>query len=160
MSPKSLLRHKECVSPIGDFNKGGFQEVLDDTVTTKGIDRLIFCSGKIYYDLKQYRESKKRQDVAIIRIEQLYPLNQNLIKKIARRYKRTPSIVWCQEEPQNMAAFNFIRPYLESLLRTSEIVYVGRKPAASPASGALSIHQMEQNHIVKSAYSAKKSTLV
>ena len=160
MAPKSLLRHKACVSPIENFTKGTFQEILDDSVSNLGIERVIFCSGKIYYDLLEYRKSNNVVDTAIVRFEQLYPINKRLLRKIIQRYKEANHIVWCQEEPQNMGAYNFINPYLSQITQKDKLIYIGRKPSASPATGALKVHQKEQSKIVKNAFSNPLTTLV
>ena len=160
MAPKSLLRHKACVSPIEDFTKGSFQEILDDVTDSSKVKRVIFCSGKIYYDLLEYRHENALLDTAIIRLEQLYPVNKRLLRKIIQRYKNASDMVWCQEEPQNMGAYYFINPYISQILQKDSLIYIGRKPSASPATGALKVHQREQAKIVKNAFSNQVSTLI
>ena len=154
MAPKSLLRHKNCVSKVKDFTDSAFWSILDDdTVDKKSAKRIIFCSGKVYYDLTDYRETKKIKDTAIVRIEQFYPLNDTLLKKIWSKYPKANEIVWCQEEPKNMGAWTFIAPrFVETIEQIPR--YAGRDEAASPAVGSLAIHKHEQTKLVEAAFSA------
>lgn len=151
MAPKSLLRAKECVSPVSDFTSGAFQEILDDPQPAKKTKRIILCTGKVYYDLIKYRAENKIQDTTILRIEQLYPLHKQLLSQYLEKYKGYKSLVWCQEEPQNMGAWNYIfHPLLEL---TGKIpAYAGRHAAASPAPGSLAIHKIEQEALVEEAF--------
>ncbi|MGZ0709948.1 2-oxoglutarate dehydrogenase E1 component [Coraliomargarita sp. W4R53] len=153
MSPKSLLRHKDCVSKVENFADNEFWSILDDeTITRKTAKRIIFCSGKLYYDLTAHREENKIKDTAIIRIEQLYPLNTDLLERIAANYPKAKSIVWCQEEPKNMGAWSFIAPRLmESIGKLP--AYAGRKESASPAVGSLAVHRHEQKKLIEKAFS-------
>lgn len=153
MSPKSLLRHKDCVSKVEHFTENEFWSILDDeTVNRKTAKRLVFCSGKLYYELAAYREENDIKDTALIRIEQLYPLNSDLLKRIGDNYPKAETIAWCQEEPKNMGAWTFISPRLmESLGKLP--AYVGRKESASPAVGSLAVHKHEQKKIIKNAFS-------
>ena len=160
MAPKSLLRHKACVSPIENFTKGTFQEIIDDAIDNSAVERVILCSGKIYYDLLEYRKKSAFIQTAIVRVEQLYPMNKRLLKKIIQRYKQANYTVWCQEEPQNMGAYNFIDLNLSEILQKNNLIYIGRKPSASPATGALKVHQKEQSKIVKDAFCNKYNTLI
>lgn len=154
MAPKSLLRHKNCVSKVGDFTDSVFRSILDDeTVDKQSAKRLVFCSGKVYYDLTEYRESKKIEDTAIVRIEQFYPLNDKLLKEIHASYPNAKDIVWCQEEPKNMGGWFFIAPrMMEAIGKTPR--YTGRDEAASPAVGSLALHKYEQTKLVEAAFSA------
>lgn len=149
-SPKSLLRHKLCVSLKSDFTEGVFQTIIDDPLEPRKAKRLVLCSGKVYYDLISERESAGIDDVAILRVEQLYPLNVDRLKRIAAQYDGFDSIVWCQEEPQNMGAWSFIAPILMDVFER-RIEYVGRKASASPAEGALAAHRRHQTRIVRKA---------
>ena len=152
MSPKSLLRHRECVSKVENFTENEFWSILDDaTVNRKTAKRIIFCSGKLYYDLTAHREGSKVQDTAIIRIEQLYPLNTNLLKSIVANYPNAQSIVWCQEEPKNMGGWSFIAPQLMETLGSLP-KYAGRKESASPAVGSLARHRHEQKKLIEHAF--------
>jgi 2-oxoglutarate dehydrogenase E1 component len=154
MSPKSLLRSKACVSPVKDFTEGKYQEMLDDPTPAKSTDRLILCSGKVYYDLVQCREQNKLDHATILRIEQFYPLNQTLLESLFKKYQGFKTLVWCQEEPRNMGGWNYIAPILERAARGLKPVYAGRKASASPAAGSLALHRAEQDALVELAFSA------
>lgn len=152
MAPKSLLRHRDCISKVAEFTDGEFWSILDDSkITKKKVKRVILCSGKVYYDLKAYRKANKVEDTALVRVEQFYPLNSELIKKIIGKYPKDSEIVWCQEEPQNMGGWNFMMP---RLLKALEKIprYAGRRSAASPAVGSLAKHKREQNKLVEDAF--------
>lgn len=152
MAPKSLLRHKDCVSKVENFTDNEFWSILDDeTVNRKTAKRIIFCSGKVYYDLVPYRDANKIKDTAIIRVEQLYPLNDSLLKRIYANYPKAKSVIWCQEEPKNMGGWSFIAPRLMEAIETMPI-YAGRPPAASPAVGSLAKHKHEQAKLIKEAF--------
>ncbi len=157
MTPKSLLRHPKCVSKLSEMAEGTtFKEVLDDDqllAAPERITRLILCSGKVYYDLLEYREEHKIKNAAIIRIEQLYPLNYEMLKEIVAKYPRAQKKwIWCQEEPRNMGAFYYIRPRLEEL-SNHKVRYAGRERSSSPAAGSKAIHTLEQENLVASAFS-------
>ena len=157
MSPKSLLRHKDCVSKISEFTDTEFWSILDDDkITKKNAKRVILCSGKIYYELKAYRDANKIKDAALVRIEQFYPLNKALLQKVVGKYPKTAELVWCQEEPKNMGAWFFVDRRIEQVLidikaKLSRPIYVGRSEAASPATGSFSRHNKEQNDLVNNA---------
>jgi len=158
MTPKSLLRHPRCVSKLDDMATGtSFNEVLDDellTISPERVTRLIFCSGKVYYDLLDFREKNKIKNAAIIRVEQLYPLNYEMLKGIVAKYPRAQKKwIWCQEEPRNMGAFYYIRPRLEEL-SNHKLRYAGRERSSSPAAGSKAIHVHEQDNLVEAAFSA------
>ena len=156
MSPKSLLRHKECVSKIADFTDNEFWSVIDDSsITKKNTKRIILCSGKVYYELKTYRTEHKIKDTALLRVEQLYPFNSELLKKLINKYPKHAEIVWCQEEPKNMGGWSFIAPRLTEALERP-VRYAGRRSAASPASGSLARHKYEQNKLIKAAFNIPK----
>ena len=152
MAPKSLLRHKDCVSKVENFTDNEFWSILDDeTVARKTAKRVVLCSGKVYYDLTAYREANKIKDTAIVRIEQFYPLNSQLLTRIMANYPKAKDVTWCQEEPKNMGGWTFIAPRLmETLERTPR--YAGRPEAASPAVGSLALHKHEQAKLVKEAF--------
>lgn len=146
-SPKSLLRHPGVVSPIKDFTSGKFQEVIgDDYVTNKNVKKVLFCSGKVYFDLLEEQKKKKAKDVAVVRIEQIYPWPQKQIDAILKKYSK-PKLVWVQEEPRNMGAWSFIKTRIEM-----NFEIVGRKISASPATGYSKIHKEEQANLVKQAF--------
>ncbi|MDR2983152.1 MAG: 2-oxoglutarate dehydrogenase E1 component [Puniceicoccales bacterium] len=151
MSPKSLLRHKSCVSTLQDFSKGSFHEILDDTSSVKKAERLILCSGKVYYDILAEREARNVTDAPIIRIEQLYPFNETLFKTIFQKYPGVKKIVWCQEEPKNMGGWTYINPVIENAAGIRP-VYAGRRAAASPAVGSLAQHKLEQAALLNQAF--------
>lgn len=151
MSPKSLLRHPKCVSDLSDFESGTkFQEIIDDASVTsaklKKVKRTLFCTGKIYYDLLAKKEADKRDDIAIIRLEQLYPLAEKQIAKILKRYKNAETY-WVQEEPFNMGAWSFI-----SLNFPGQFRPITRKASASPATGFKKAHDQQQAEIIESAF--------
>ncbi len=150
MSPKSLLRHPKCVSDIQEIYKGKFEILIDDEDTTAAtnVKKVLFCSGKVYFDLLAKKEEDKRQDVAIIRIEQLYPLPFNAMDEIIDKYSNA-EYVWVQEEPANMGAWSYMR----SCYRTVELEVVCRKSSASPATGFNHIHQEEQKRIIETSFS-------
>ena len=166
MTPKSLLRHKKCVSNISEFSKKStFHRVLEDDAYTKTnnllelkkrddkIDKVVMCSGKIYYDLIEAREKLKVDNVTFVRIEQLYPFPAKTLANILKRYSKA-EFIWCQEEPKNMGAWNTVRNYID---RTLEIVnfgdksvkYVGRKASSSTATGNLNKHLAQQKEILE-----------
>jgi 2-oxoglutarate dehydrogenase E1 component len=153
-TPKRMLRHPRATSTFTDLT-GGFREVLDDTASldTGRVGRVVFCTGQVFYDLTAAREEQKVGNVAIVRIEQLYPFAEALVKDILLRYPLTAEVVWAQEEPRNMGAWRFMaeqfRPLLEPTRR--ELRYVGRPESASPATGSLKRHQEEQAEIAREA---------
>ena len=151
MSPKSLLRHPAAVSKLADFTSGSFQEIIDDPTGSKQTERVILCSGKVYYDLIDYREKNNVANTAILRVEQLYPLHRDRLSEIADAYGRNARLVWCQEEPQNMGAWSFIAPQLEELFGR-KAVYAGRDAASSPAVGLLALHRMQLATFLRNAF--------
>jgi len=154
-TPKSLLRHPRAVSTLHDFTSGGFTEILGDSLVSDSsrVSRVVFCSGKIYYDLLAAREERKAEHVALIRVEQLYPFAGDQARDILARYPATAEVVWAQEEPRNMGAWRFLRENIQPLLDDSrrELRYVGRPESASPATGSGKRHQQEQAEIVNDA---------
>lgn len=153
MTPKSLLRHKNCVSTVKDFTHDHFHTILDDEQSIKKPERVIFCSGKIYYDLLAHREENKIKNSVLIRLEQLYPLDKDLLTEIIKKYSNAKSFIWSQEEPKNMGAWTYIAPELQKLIGEKTLYYVGRKASASPATGALAIHKIEQASIIEESFS-------
>jgi 2-oxoglutarate dehydrogenase E1 component len=151
MSPKSLLRHPAAVSRIDDFTSGAFQEIIDDPLPPQNPARIILCSGKVYYDLADYRARNNLTDVALVRLEQLYPLHRNRLAELSDTYGHGARLTWCQEEPQNMGAWSFIAPQLEEIFGRKPI-YAGRGAAASPAVGALALHKMELTALLHDAF--------
>jgi 2-oxoglutarate dehydrogenase E1 component len=151
-TPKSLLRHPRAVSHLDEFTTGGFVEILPDR-DHETAPRLVFCSGKLYYDLLAAREERKADHVALVRLEQLYPFAAEQAAEILRRHPPTTEVVWAQEEPRNMGAWRFLREHFQPLLDETrrEIRYVGRPESASPAAGSGKRHQQEQAEIVNDA---------
>jgi 2-oxoglutarate dehydrogenase E1 component len=158
MTPKSLLRHKLSVSSLDDLTHGFFQEVIgeiDDLAAAK-VRRVVFCSGKVYFDLLEARRAEEVRDVAIVRIEQLYPFPSDDYAAALRHYPNATEVVWCQEEPQNQGAWYQIRHRLqEPLTHKQELLYSGRAPAAAPAAGILQLHTIQQTGLVAAAIKAK-----
>jgi 2-oxoglutarate dehydrogenase E1 component len=154
MSPKSLLRSEDAASRVEDFTNARFEEILDDPTIKdpKKVNRVVFCSGKVYYDLVRGREeAKQAATTAIIRFEQIYPLHSERLKDLAKRYSGTKRYVWCQEEPQNMGAWNFIAPRIAGLVG-SLIGYAGREESASTATGSSGKHKEQQAALIKQAF--------
>jgi 2-oxoglutarate dehydrogenase E1 component len=151
-TPKSLLRHPRAVSTLHDFTAGGFVEILGDTGENLAT-RVVFCSGKIYYDLLAAREERKADHVALARVEQLYPFAADQAADILARYAPTAEVVWAQEEPRNMGPWRFMREQIQPLLDATqrEVRYIGRPESASPATGSGKRHQQEQAEIVNDA---------
>jgi 2-oxoglutarate dehydrogenase E1 component len=141
-SPKSLLRHPGVVSPMKDFVKGSFQEVIDDPNTDgKGIKKVVLCSGKVYYDLLEGQQKKKTKEVALVRMEQLHPFPEKQLNTVLKKYKGA-KIVWTQEEPANMGYWTYILRNMQGL------ELISRKASASPATGYSKVHKAEQEKIV------------
>jgi 2-oxoglutarate dehydrogenase E1 component len=157
-TPKSLLRHELSVSPIGDLSRGSFASVIDekDEVLAGQIRRLVFCSGKVYFDLLKARRAAGLKEVAIVRIEQLYPFPTQAYEAVLRRYPAAGEIIWCQEEPQNQGAWYQIRHRLEDALQRERqvLLYAGRGHAAAPATGLAKSHESEQRELVDAALRA------
>jgi 2-oxoglutarate dehydrogenase E1 component len=153
MTPKSLLRASFASSPAEEFIHGRFEEILGSPeVGPNGkVKRIILCSGKVYYDLLNYRTQREIDDAAIIRIEQLYPLAEKKLREMLKPFSKNAKLVWCQEEPENMGAWTFIEPRLRAIFCT-EIAYAGREASASPAVGALARHKREQARLVADAF--------
>ena len=144
-TPKSLLRHKKAISSIDDLSEGSFKEVIDDdNVITEEVKRVVFCSGKVYYDLLERKEHFDAKDIALVRIEQIYPFPEEQIQEIISKYKNTIRWLWVQEEPINMGAWNFVRDYFTTI----DIQPVARQASASPAVGLYKLHQTEQDEII------------
>ncbi|MDQ1149190.1 2-oxoglutarate dehydrogenase E1 component [Sphingobacterium zeae] len=151
-TPKSLLRHPKVVSPLKDFTEGVFQEVIDDVnVSAKDVKRVLFCSGKVYYDLLEKQEADKRKDVAIVRIEQLFPIPTDQLKAIRKKYTKAKEFVWVQEENENMGAWSY---YCRKLMGT-EIAFTGfvaRKESGSTATGYMKQHVAQQASILNKSF--------
>jgi 2-oxoglutarate dehydrogenase E1 component len=160
MTPKSLLRHKQAVSPVDHLTSGRFHEVLDDPVGSEQVRRVLLCSGKVYYDLLAQREAVgKTREVAIVRLEQFYPWPVEMLRSALGRYRSAREWVWVQEESQNMGGWTFVAPRLQELTGAA-FQYVGRDSSASPATGSHAVHEREQTELVEAAIGAALPHLV
>ncbi|MEL6844643.1 MAG: 2-oxoglutarate dehydrogenase E1 component, partial [Bacteroidota bacterium] len=158
MSPKSLLRHPQCVSDISDFEDKkdqGFQEYYDDAATNsrnqKKVKRVVLCTGKVYYDLLAKKEADKRDDVALVRVEQLYPFPKKQIDDLLNKKYKNAERMWVQEEPANMGAWQ----HIQNIYPCDGFILTSRKPSASPATGFKKVHDMEQAELVEKAFMFK-----
>ena len=161
MSPKSLLRHPRVVSDLKELSEGSFQEVLNDPglKDPKAVETVVLCSGKLFYELEKYRSEKypDRKDIAIIRVEQLYPFPKAQLTPYLNGFAKLNKIIWAQEEPRNMGAWTFIQPRLTELLddlgrKKMSVSYVGRPDKASPAVGSAKTHDKEQAAIIEQCF--------
>ncbi len=163
MSPKSLLRHKLCVSSAADMQgQNSFRRVLWDRAEVEGtlakpkdIKRVVICSGKVYYDLYEARAERKINNIAILRVEQLYPFPGDALAQELAKYPNA-QVVWCQEEPHNQGAWSFVAPRLRDVLTESkhkcrEAIYTGRPEASAPATGLMTRHKAEQAALIDAA---------
>jgi 2-oxoglutarate dehydrogenase E1 component len=161
MTPKSLLRHKEAISSLDDLASGSFQTVIPETdsIQAKKSKRLILCSGKVYYELRSKRRELGIEDVVILRLEQLYPFPEELLGEIIAPYVNLETVVWCQEEPQNMGAWYSSQHHMLNVIRKHNtkltLLYAGREGSASPAAGYAALHNKEQQQLIKDAFGLK-----
>jgi 2-oxoglutarate dehydrogenase E1 component len=158
LTPKSLLRHKMSVSPLSELSTGRFELIIPEieAITTKKTRRLVFCSGKVYFDLLETREVHNIDDIAIIRIEQLYPFPIEEYAELIEQYSHVDEIIWCQEEPLNQGAWYQIKHRLqEPLSENQQLYYAGRPGAAAPASGIFKVHLKQQQALVEAALDIK-----
>jgi 2-oxoglutarate dehydrogenase E1 component len=152
-TPKSLLRHPQAVSTLADCARPGFQRILPDRAAAKGIKRVLLCTGKVYYELSAHRQEQKRDDVAIVRLEQLYPLSVEQLEAALPLYPAGTPAFWVQEEPENMGAWRFLRERLGATLRGDlPLEPVCRPESASPATGSAGAHKLEQQQLVQRAF--------
>jgi len=151
MSPKSLLRHPWAVSPVNELIRGYFHEILDEPAKTGPFKRLVLCSGKVYYDLLEQKEKEGLDHVALVRVEQFFPWPETQWEKLAQRYDGVEQVVWVQEEPANRGGWTFMFPRLHQLFGSRPIRYAGREASASPATGSLKLHRLEQAELVAQA---------
>jgi 2-oxoglutarate dehydrogenase E1 component len=157
LTPKSLLRHPLSTSPISELSRGRFMPVIGEVekLETGAVRRIVFCSGKVYFDLAEARKAKGIDDVAIVRIEELYPFPIDDYAKTVYKYPEANEIIWCQEEPQNQGAWYQIRHRLqEPLSERHDLYYAGRPGAAAPASGIYALHARQQEAFVGAALAA------
>ena len=157
MTPKSLLRHQDVISPISDFTDRDFREVLEDSSSLdhSKVERLILCTGKIYYELVAYRGQNPGEHTAvpILRCEQLYPFPYESIQRVTNKYPQLKEILWVQEEPHNMGGWGFVQPRLQEHFGSKiKVSYVGRKHSGSTAEGSAGAHAVEQQRVVKEAF--------
>lgn len=156
MTPKSLLTRPEAVSSESDFLEGScFQEVLPDTKSFESpeqVTRIVFCTGKVYYDLAAHRDEHELNHTALLRIEQLYPFHEEMVAALVSQFPKASRFVWCQEEPLNMGAWSYVAPRLEKVLER-RVRYAGRVPASSPAAGSKAKHYREQKELIEHAFS-------
>ena len=158
-TPKSLLRNKDATSPVSEFTKGSFQTVIPENKTLKAdkVKRVLVCSGKVYYDLVKKREETGADDVAILRVEQLYPFPHKAFAAELKKYPNAVDLVWTQDEPQNQGAWFFVQHYIhENMLPGQKLGYAGRAASASPAVGYSHLHQEQQKALVDAAFAKLK----
>jgi len=158
ITPKSLLRHKEAVSTLDDLANGHFQNVIPevDKLDPKKVRRVIVCSGKVYFELLNYRRQSGIDDVAIIRLEQQYPFPHADYKREIATYAKAKEVVWCQEEPQNQGAWYRLNYYLRADIDEKKMLaYAGRPVSASPAVGYAAKHNAEQKQLIEDAFADK-----
>jgi len=157
MTPKSMLRLEEAASKLKDFTEGGFTEIFDGTETLEcpkdQVKRVIFCSGKVFYELLKFAKENQITNTAFIRIEQLYPLHKEALKKAVANYEKANRFVWCQEESENMGAWRHMVPYLREVLGGTTPFYAGRDAAASVAVGSKKMSDLEQKQFIEKAFS-------
>ncbi len=153
MTPKSLLRHPQVISLPTEFVDGKFNEVIDDaSADTRKVQRVVFCSGKVYYDARQMMQQQNIENVALCRLEQFYPYPKDRLREVVLKYSNAADVVWLQEEPKNMGAWHFLADRLrEDLIQSQKLRYAGRNSSASAATGSLKRHQAEQEKLLKEA---------
>jgi 2-oxoglutarate dehydrogenase E1 component len=157
MTPKSLLRNPKSVSSGDEILNGGFQFVLDDENPGTGqVDKLLFCSGKLYYDLAARKLELKSRNTALVRVEQLYPFPAEALRAILAKYKSARRVYWVQEETRNRGAWNYMRSRMDEELGIHKMSYIGRMESASPATGSHRRHLQEQESILQRAFDVKK----
>jgi len=160
LTPKSLLRAKDASSPMAEFTRGDFKTVISEhhrEVNPEKVKRVIVCSGKVYYDLVRKREERKALDVAILRVEQLYPFPHKAFAAELKKYAGATDIVWCQDEPQNQGAWFFVQHYVhENMGEGQRLGYAGRPASASPAVGYAHLHQEQQKALLDQAFAKLK----
>jgi len=161
-TPKSLLRNKDATSTLNEFTKGGFLTVIgelnaDVVASAAKVKRVIACSGKVYYDLVKKREEKGQNEVAIVRVEQLYPFPHKALAAEIKKFPNATEVVWCQDEPQNQGAWFFVQHNIhENMLDGQRLGYAGRAASASPAVGYAHLHQDQQKALTDAAFGKLK----
>jgi 2-oxoglutarate dehydrogenase E1 component len=152
MMPKSLLRSKDATSTLIEMSSGGFHEVLDDPLSPTDAETAILCSGKIFYELDRKRRELERNNIVIIRLEQIYPLPEHQLKETISRYTEVKRYLWVQEEPRNRGGWYFINEHRQRLTGDAGIQYIGRTGSASPATGSYKQHTLELEGILKQVF--------
>jgi 2-oxoglutarate dehydrogenase E1 component len=152
MTPKSLLRHKQAVSEVTELADGEFQFVIDDAAADKSAKKLIFCSGKVYYDLIARRDEADDTSSAIVRLEQFYPFPVESLRKILDKYDNRKQLLWVQEESKNRGGWTFAQHHFDEFLDVGDLEYVGRPASASPATGSHNEHQAELTEFLGKAF--------
>jgi 2-oxoglutarate dehydrogenase E1 component len=159
LTPKSLLRHKDATSPLSDLANSRFVPVIgetDDSIDPAGVKRVLVCSGKVYYDLVHTRKDTGRNDIAVLRIEQLYPFAHKSFQAELQKYSNAKEVVWVQDEPQNQGPWFYIQHHLyENMAEGQKLGYAGRAASASPAVGYLAKHQEQQRNLLEQAFATK-----
>lgn len=151
MTPKSLLRHKECTSSLDDLASGYFQRALPevDDLDAAKVNHIILCSGKIYYELLKKRREANRTDYAIVRVEQLYPFPGPVLNELLDQYRHAKDLVWVQEEPKNQGAWDFVKPRIPAMLdKAWRLHYIGRESSSAPAVGFAKLHGAQQRELI------------
>jgi 2-oxoglutarate dehydrogenase E1 component len=155
MTPKSLLRHPRATSSLEDCATGGFRRILPDTVERAdgaAVTRVLLCSGKVYYDIEEERRTRERDDVAIVRVEQLYPLDEEDLARALAPYPAETPLFWVQEEPENMGAWRYLHARFGDRLDGRSFARVSRPASASPATGSAASHKLEQRELLNEAF--------
>jgi 2-oxoglutarate dehydrogenase E1 component len=156
-TPKSLLRHRLATSTLDELCRGAFQPVIEeiDAIDPQAVTQVVLCAGKVYFELLEARRTRSLQDVAIVRVEQLYPFPRDQLALVLARYPNARTLAWCQEEPQNQGAWYQVRHRLQDALGPKqELLYAGRAPAAAPATGIMQLHNAQQRGLVAAALTA------
>ena len=161
LTPKSLLRNKEATSSLDEFAKGGFQTIIGETQATidpKKVKKVVMCSGKVYYDLLAARKERELDDVALLRLEQIYPFAHKTLETEMKRFPNATQVVWCQDEPQNQGCWFYVQHHIsEALKEGQKLSYAGRPPSASPAVGYYDKHYAQQKDLIAAALGDTKA---
>ncbi len=160
MTPKSLLRHKLCISTLEDLTRGEFQWVLPeiDNIKPAKVERVIVCYGKLYYELLEARRLNRIDNIALLRIEQLYPLPGDQLDALLRQYKKTNNLIWCQEEPKNQGGWDFCKLRIPAFIHSRwQLNYIGREPSSAPAVGSARLHSKQQHELINQALNIKEN---
>jgi 2-oxoglutarate dehydrogenase E1 component len=160
MTPKSLLRHPRALSRLSELSEGFFQEVLDDPARPRSPQRLLLCSGKIFYDLLAAREKREDSTTAIVRIEQLYPFPEKMIARVLQSYTSVADVAWVQEESRNRGAWTFVKERFERMRTGFPLGYIGRDESATPATGSHARHEWEQRQIMDAALAGDRAAVI